>query len=234
MSQKGFAPVLLLVGLVLVAAIGGGGFYLGQKYTATNNNLPPENLMTAPVPISSPEIIDSSPATSPLILPTPTASVTTVVPSPTAVSVPAAIPSNLKSYTSTTYNYSLTYPSNWNLQRISEGYDAPLVKITGPKNSTGYAPTLYISPTSPFSSSGAICANTNCTKTGTVSLKIKGGNYTTDIVDANDSSRYYLSLPGKMVKPQGYNSSIPLNIYASYQTDGEAKAISDIISSITY
>ena len=95
MRQKGFTPIIIL--LLIVAVLGAAGYFAYSR-GYTNSFLP------KPSPIITPR---------PLLTPLPT-------PKPTSTPDPTA---NWKTYTNTTYKYSLKYPSDWEVQ--GEGGEDP-------------------------------------------------------------------------------------------------------------
>lgn len=90
--QKGFAPLILLVGILVIIGVAGGAYYFG-KFQALKSQLP-NSVVTSQTP---------KPTTS-AISPTPTGTDETTNPDSTGA--------NWKEYR-TTY-YVLNYPSNWN------------------------------------------------------------------------------------------------------------------------
>ncbi len=86
MSQKGLAPITIIVGILIAVIIAGGAYYLGRQTT----------------PKSSPAVVSQTPQPTPS--PTPDAS-----PVPNGTGETA----NWKTYTNTVYQYSLKYPPHW-------------------------------------------------------------------------------------------------------------------------
>lgn len=81
MNQKGFAPILILLGIVFILAVAGGAFYVGK-------------------------IVSTPPEILPVITPTPKLFPTSII-SPTSIIDETA---NLKTYSNEKYKISFKYP----------------------------------------------------------------------------------------------------------------------------
>lgn len=106
MNQKGLAPLLIIVGIALVLGIAGGAYYLRTLNPMENQTSSKENNTEYQVPIPSP-----SP------LPVPSASMMNPVPSPSMVSKIYTVPSNWKTWSYVSDEFSYKLPPDW----VSEG-----------------------------------------------------------------------------------------------------------------
>lgn len=156
---------------------------------------------------------------------------------------PKSEASALKTYNSG--NFTLQYPSNWNVStKQIDYYDFPTLELTkssGLKMTGGYEfPKIWIGSFVIFSTSGAICANEpECPKVDTISFKINGKNYSTDVYRRQiwDSEKF----TGKyfyvfQIGTQSELDSIPSKpvITGQYNDKSEKVDIESILSSINY
>lgn len=152
-----------------------------------------------------------------------------------------------KSYTDPTYGYSLQYPPDWTLEqeKDSEGYER--IKLTRKSAfkatfSTRLLPQLFITMFSPYSTSGAVCANQGCEIIPKpLNVTMDGKNLsipvTQGLVKQGDSMKFdflafTFEIPGKTFPLQGYSS--PLNAVASYRNISEETIISEILSTLIF
>ncbi len=125
-KQNGFAPIIILVGILVIVAIAGGAYYFGKSQSVKQAALPsPNSVVTSQTP-------------------QPTAvSQTTSIPSPSSIDETAS----WKTYTNIKVEYSLQYPSNFT---ISES-DQSLNFTSGLRRVT---PQVIITPSSNFKTNG--------------------------------------------------------------------------------
>lgn len=97
MNQKGFSPLFIILGIILVIGIAGGAYYLGRQNIFKSQS---QNPMVTTKPISTPS----------------------VQPTPTNASLSAIIDtSNWKKFTSKTEGFTLLYPPEWIIEDSSSG-----------------------------------------------------------------------------------------------------------------
>ncbi len=97
--QKGFAPILILVGILVIALVGGGAYYFGTKKAPAQQTSQP---VTAPEPMTQQ---------------LPTSPVPDASPVPTGIDETA----NWKTYTNSIGKYEFKYPENIQLTEV--GYN---------------------------------------------------------------------------------------------------------------
>lgn len=104
--QKGFAPIILLVGILVTVVIAGGAYYLGTLKTNSKVVNPVVTYQVSPFPSASPVkvcnmlCVKGSHCDNGQCVPDQTTS-------------PSADTSGWKTYTNTTYGYSLKYPPSY-------------------------------------------------------------------------------------------------------------------------
>ncbi len=222
-------PKVILIGLAafLIMIIGGGiGYYLGVNsqvnYTQDVSQSPKENIYPTHT-------------TQPTVIPTVSKS---------------DIKTGWKTYTDSLYDYTIKYPSEWILKQDKdfEG-DARIELVAANATALGVtrkAPQIYISITSPFSTSGVAIANTPGGPAEPLEVYINGKQQSIPVTGVGsgkefDFYTFRFPLPGKKVTTPRFKdpvSLIPtmvsLNVIASYKTVEEAQTISNILSTITY
>src|SRR5258708_10577734 len=124
LNQKGFAPLIIILGLVLVLGLIAGAYYLGKGGTQQTTN-------TTSVPAYSSQPSTNLPSSNAISQATPTSDPT----------------SNWKTFTNTVYFYTLKYPQNYlpltvRLLANSDGTEASL--------DIGPSPDLPGAPGLPF------------------------------------------------------------------------------------
>jgi len=151
-----------------------------------------------------------------------------------------------KSYTDSSYGYTLQYPTGWILSQEKDAEGAASISLVSSSatqaGSTGSKlPILYIGIRSPYSTSGAICANEWCTETTPLNVVIKDQKVTIPVTKGEVGSErqfdfyaFKFPLPGKNILPSGYTESIELQAFAWYKTAEEAQTILSILSTLTY
>lgn len=226
---------LIILGvLVLLLVVGGGAYYLGTQKNQITTNTQNANLQSQ---------TESTPIPTTQTQPTQTNSISTPAPkNDTKV--------GWKSYTDASYGYTIQYPTGWTLKQEKDSEGDARIKLTGTNatkavfSSLRMLPELYITVTSPYSTSGTVCANQSCTETNSpLEVKIKDQYVVIpitkgEVIQGNDKQfdfyAFSFPLPGKKVTLQSYSEPVALNAIASYRTTEEGQIISNILSTLTY
>ena len=115
MREKGFAPILILLGGLILAGLAGGAYYFGK-------------INFSPQPLSQPHTTQSS---SPIASPSPSATLL-VWPSPVVTSAPIKIP-GWKTYLSDDTKFSIEYPPSLSVQKNTYGNCPSFSDISNPQ-----------------------------------------------------------------------------------------------------
>lgn len=226
-NPKSHLPTILIV-LALLFIVGIGSYYFGtQKIKLSPNPRLQTETMPKDIPITQ-------------TLPT----------QPTVTLIPKNnINEGWKSYTDISYGYTIQYPLGWTLkqEKDREGNNSiRIVKDTTSKStfSSRILPELYITVASPYSTSGAICANQSCIENhSSLEVIIKNQDFFIPITKGEvikkgesqfDFYAFTFPIPNKKVSLQGYSEPVPLNVISSYKTSEEGQIISSIISTLSY
>lgn len=151
-----------------------------------------------------------------------------------------------KSYTDSTYDYTIQYPSGWTLKQEKDHEGSPSIRLTSANaTKTTFSgrllPEVYITVVSPYSTSGTVCANQWCTSTDPLKVIIKNQEVAIPVIKGEiggdrrfDFYAFIFALPGKKITLEGYSEPVELNAIASYGTMEEGSIISSILSTLTY
>lgn len=225
MNQKGFSAIVTVLAIFAGVLFIAGGYFLGQS---ENTSQPAAIQELNP---QKPNTLPTKETTKDSALPLPSQSGN---PAPT-LNTPNPNDPSLKSYTSTTYSYSLQYPKNWNLTRNKDAEGVPQVVITAPRTPGKLPAEIYIAVNSPYSTSGAVCTDSSCPDAGKLEVLVMGQKYQIPLVQTQKGdTRFLFELPGKKVQPENYFDKVSLTIYASFFDEEDAKIIGQTISSLTY
>lgn len=229
-SQRGF--IHLIIGFViLIMIVTGGAYYLGTQKNQTNSlNFETTETQSTPTPL-------------PTTKAQPTDSAITNSPTPKNGSKVG-----WQIYIDRSYGYTIQYPSGWILKQDKDAEGDAMIKLTATNAtkaqfSVRMLPELYISIRSPYSTSGAVCANQSCVETSPLEVKIKGNDLVIPITKGGvmqgskiqlDFYAFSFPLPGKKISLPNYTEPVELNAISSYRTVDEGKTIADILSTISY
>ncbi len=117
--QKGFTPILILVGILVIVAVAGGAYFFGKSQVSKSQLPNPVVTSQTPQPIITSQ------------------SSSTVVPS-----------NNLKTFNDSTYKYSFKYPDTWLVNQSDQGdyqfqvWDRSIDIFSSPYTSTSKYPDV--------------------------------------------------------------------------------------------
>lgn len=254
--QKGFGIIPIVIVSALIIALGAGGYFFYQNYSKDqiNKNIfdfescaKAGNPVTAAYPGTC-RTSDGRLFVQPLsdeekkklVPPSPNISDETANPDPGSAGVA------WKSYTDSTYDYTIQYPSGWTLKQEKDHEGSPSIRLTSANaTKTTFSgrllPEVYITVVSPYSTSGTVCANQWCTSTDPLKVIIKNQEVAIPVIKGEiggdrrfDFYAFIFALPGKKITLEGYSEPVELNAIASYGTMEEGSIISSILSTLTY
>lgn len=253
--QKGFAPILILVGLLVAALVAGGAYYYASNklsyFRKSPNSKQPIfneeychkfNYNNCP---SGCEVGPSNPITQDIGCHAKGAHKAKISSQDTDETA------TWKTYQDSTYKYSIKYPDDWVLVQGKDFDGNVLVALRWVKaEKAGFSsrqlPELIIGLGGPYSTSGAVCSNQICDETKKETVNVDEKAYTFPIIEGA------VGLSGDITKPQfdfyaftfpishkkisisGYSEPISLNVYSSYKNLEEEKIIFGILSTFKF
>lgn len=167
--------------------------------------------------------------------------------SPAATTIPQPQMSVWNTASNADYGLTFRYPANWKVTAGTDNEKDPkiVIRSAGAKNapfSARLLPEITIGVRSPYSTSGALCANQLCEDFQKVQIVFNQTEIPTQLIKAsvvqNGSPQfdfYAFNIDtGIKVKVPSLSSETTLQIYVSFGHFDDLKPIRDIISSIIY
>lgn len=161
-------------------------------------------------------------------------SILSILPTPTIDET-----ANWKIYTDSTYSYFIKYPNDWILVQGKDFDGYPNIKITNnsQKNVNG-STELYISIGGPYSTSGAVCANSICKEAKKVNVNIENKNYVFPILQSAVFYTFTFEIDNKEINTPIINNlpsySTYLSATSTYKSLEEERIILDILSTFKF